>query len=76
MRYALRNKRKEARLTQGEVAKALHISRPTYCKIENGTTDPSLALALRIAAFFNCSVEDLFSDNKFFDVKSPTEHIA
>ncbi|AOQ22995.1 hypothetical protein MTAT_28030 [Moorella thermoacetica] len=70
MRYALRNKRKEAHLTQEEVANALNISRPAYCKIECGTTDPSLALALRIAAFFNSSVEDLFSN-----INSPSNEI-
>lgn len=62
MRSALQAKRKEFRLTQEQVAKALNIDRTTYCKIEKGSLDPSLSLAIRIAAFFHATVEELFSD--------------
>lgn len=62
MRSALLTRRLGCNLTQNQVANALNIDRTTYCKIEKGSLDPSLALAFRIAAFFNASVEELFSD--------------
>lgn len=48
--------------TQDQVTRALNIDRTTYCKIEKGSLDPSLSLAMRIASFFHATVEELFSD--------------
>ncbi len=47
-------------ITQEELAKALEVSRQTIHAIEKGKFNPSVKLALKIARFFKCQVEDLF----------------
>jgi putative transcriptional regulator len=49
-----------AGLSQGELGKALGVSRQTINSIENGRYLPSLPLALAIARNFGKSVEDIF----------------
>ncbi|MFZ0392111.1 MAG: helix-turn-helix transcriptional regulator [Calditrichia bacterium] len=48
------------RLTQQKLADQLSVSRQTIIAIENGRFNPSVRLALKMASFFNCKVEDLF----------------
>lgn len=50
-----------ARLTQGELATALGVTRQTIISIEKGNYTPSVLLALKIAALFQVSVEEVFS---------------
>ncbi len=47
-------------ITQEELARALEVSRQTIHAIEKGKFNPSVKLALKMARFFNCQVEDLF----------------
>jgi len=47
-------------ITQDELAKQLHVSRQTIHAIENGKFNPSVTLALKLAEFFDCQVEDIF----------------
>jgi putative transcriptional regulator len=47
-------------ITQEELAERVNVSRQTIHAIENGKFNPSVKLALSIAEFFNCSVEDIF----------------
>jgi putative transcriptional regulator len=47
-------------ITQAELAGELRISRQSIISIENGKYIPSLPLALRMAKYFNCAMEDLF----------------
>ena len=65
----LQNKLKEFRfnsgqITQEQLANALDISRQTVIAIEQGKFNPSVKLALRMADYFNCKVEDLFNLKK------------
>lgn len=46
--------------SQQHVASELGVSRQTIISIEKGRYDPSLPLAFRLAALFECSIEDLF----------------
>lgn len=48
-------------LTQEELAKKLSVTRQTINAIERGKYDPSLELAFRLASFFECSIEDIFT---------------
>ena len=48
-------------LTQGELARAARVSRQSVNSIERGRYTPSLPLALRLAAIFDCSVDELFA---------------
>ena len=52
--------RARKRITQGELADAVGVSRQTIISIENGRYDPSLELAFRLARYFDMSVEDIF----------------
>ncbi len=52
--------RKEAGLTQDELAEKVQISRAMLSNIERGYTLPSLPVAYRIAKVLNCSIEYLF----------------
>lgn len=46
--------------TQEECASAVGVSRQTIIAIEKGNYTPSVSLALKMAQYFNVSVEDLF----------------
>jgi len=52
--------RKEARLSQQELADAINVSRKTISTVETNRFTPSVIIALKIAKHFNTSVESLF----------------
>jgi len=47
-------------MSQGELAKALDVSRQTINSIEQERYTPSLPLALALARFFGSTVEEVF----------------
>jgi len=47
-------------LSQGELAEVVGVSRQSINAIERERYDPSLELACRLAAQFDCAVEELF----------------
>jgi putative transcriptional regulator len=49
--------------TQADLARALDVSRQTVISLEKGRYDPSLPLAFKIAALFQCTIEDVFQPN-------------
>lgn len=54
-------------ISQQDLANAVGVTRLTIHSIENSKFNPSTLLALRIAAFFEVAVEDIFflvSENK------------
>ena len=60
MENKIRVARAELRITQQQLAEAVGVSRQTIHAIENGRFIPSTVLALKIAKFFNKTVEELF----------------
>ena len=56
----LTQRRKEAGITQANLAEAVQVSRKSINAIENGIYIPSTVLSLKIAMVLNCQVEDLF----------------
>ena len=56
---AVRRARRE--LTQQELAEAVGVSRQTIGAIEAGRYNPRLDLAFRLAAQFDCRIEDIFT---------------
>lgn len=48
-------------MKQEGLAKATGIGRSTISEIENGELIPSVLIALKLAKYFHCRVEDLFS---------------
>lgn len=57
----LRVHRKQAGLTQAQLADKISVSRKTINTIENGVFTPSTVLALRLARALDVSVEALFA---------------
>jgi DNA-binding XRE family transcriptional regulator len=71
---AIAQVREQAGLSRQELADAVGVHYQTVGYLERGEYNPSLALALRIAAVLNRSVEDLFSlhvDPKVDDLHTP-----
>lgn len=62
-RQWLVNKRNLARLTQQEVADMACVKRAFYTQIENGTRNPSVATAQRIAQALNFDWPLFFADD-------------
>lgn len=60
MENTIRDRRKEAGLSQEELAKRCGVSRQTVNAIENDKYDPTLALAFRLADELGTTVDELF----------------
>lgn len=65
--------RKESGLTQEQVAEAADINRSYYGFIENGSRNPSLDKAEKIAKVFNKSIHEVFPNEIFFAGKCYVE---
>lgn len=53
--------RAEKRMSQSDLADEIGVSRKTISTIEVGRFVPSTIIALKIARYFNVSVEEIFS---------------
>lgn len=62
MHYKLFVKRRESRMKQVEVAKLLNINNATYSLKENGKADFTLREAKKLAAIFECTLDELFGE--------------
>lgn len=60
MNNNIKEYRKDTKLTQDDLAKAVGVTRQTIISLENGKYDASLKLAHKLAVFFNTTIEDLF----------------
>lgn len=54
-------KRRENKLKQADIAKALNIAKETYCLKENGKRDFTITEARRLAKYFECTLDELFN---------------
>lgn len=63
MENRVREYREGAGWSQGELARRLGVSRQTINAVETDKYDPSLPLALRMAALFALEVRELFIDH-------------
>lgn len=61
----LKTLRKQKRLTQRELADALHISQTSVSKYEKGESEPDLEMVVLMADFFGVTVDSFLrvSDN-------------
>ena len=55
--------RKQRGIRQEDLEQALGVSRQTVISLEKGKYNPSLALAFKLARYFNLSIEDIFDDS-------------
>ena len=60
MQNRIKEYRKQQKITQDDLAKAVDVTRQTIISLENGKNDASLKLAHRIAKYFSVSIEELF----------------
>lgn len=60
MQNNLPERREDEGLSQGELAEAVGVTRQTINAIERDRYDPSLELAFKLAAHFDCAIEDIF----------------
>lgn len=60
MQNSLHQLRTQRGWSQQHLAEVLGVSRQTVISIEKGRFDPSLPLAFRLAAVFDCRIEDIF----------------
>lgn len=60
MKNRLKVLRAERDWSQQDLAERLEVSRQSVNAIETGKYDPSLPLAFRIAALFDCPIEEIF----------------
>ena len=63
MKNRLEELRKQRAIRQEDLAQALGVSRQTVISLEKGKYNPSLALAFKLARYFNLSIEDIFDDS-------------
>lgn len=60
MNNDLRERRKQAGLSQADLAAIVDVSRQTVNAIERDRYDPSLELAFKLARYFDCHIEAVF----------------
>ena len=65
MKNRIHERRADLGWSQQHVANELGVSRQTIISIEKGRYDPSLPLAFRVAALFECTIEDLFEPEEY-----------
>jgi len=59
----LKTAREAAGMSQAEVAKAIGVSQPAYCYMENGEKIPSLSVAKQISIVLKTSLDYLVGTN-------------
>lgn len=52
--------RVDAKLTQEDVAKALHVTKNTVVAWEKGTTEPKLSQAMALCKLYDRPIDDIF----------------
>lgn len=60
MENRIKELRKQKKITQSQLAKAVHITRQTVISLEKGHCNASLQSAHRIAKYFGITIEELF----------------
>lgn len=64
MKNSLPEHRRARHLSQENLALQVGVSRQTIISIEKGRYAPSLALAFKLAHFFNTTIEGIFEGNE------------
>jgi putative transcriptional regulator len=60
MKNTIRVERAKLNISQTQLAEAVQVSKQTIHSIETGRYTPSTVIALKMARYFNVSVESLF----------------
>ena len=60
MNNRIKELRKQKKITQDELAKAVEVTRQTIISLENGKYNASLQLPYKISRYFGTNIEDVF----------------
>ncbi len=60
----LKKLRKQKRITQREVADALHISQTSVSKYERGESEPDIEMLIKMADYFHVTVDEFIRGTK------------
>ncbi len=60
MKNRIKEYRKQNKITQDDLARAVDVTRQTIISLENGKYNASLMLAHKIAVYFKVKIEDIF----------------
>lgn len=60
----LKTLRKKNRITQKELAKALHISQTSVSKYERGESEPDLEMIIKMSDFFGVTIDEFVRGTK------------
>lgn len=63
--------RKDAQLSQSDLAEKIGVSQQTISKYEQGTREPDISTLLRLSQLFNVSIDYLL-ENPYRNTSSPT----
>ena len=67
MENDLPERREASGMSQADLAEAVGVTRQTINAIERERYNPSLDLAFRLAAVFECAIEDIFESQETQD---------
>jgi putative transcriptional regulator len=70
MKNSVREHRTAAGLSQADLGDAVGVTRQTVNAIERERYDPSLELAFKLAAYFDCRITDLFDPELDGDIEN------
>lgn len=60
MENRIKEYRKQQKITQDDLARAVRVTRQTIISLENGKYNASLQLAYKISKYFGTTIEDIF----------------
>ena len=60
----LKTLRKKNRITQKEIAEALHISQTSVSKYERGESEPDLEMIIKMSDFFGVTIDEFVRGTK------------
>lgn len=70
MKTKIRELRKKNKISQEELAKAVHVTRHTITSIENERYTASLTLAYKISKFFGLTIEEVFDFSEVEEIEN------
>lgn len=68
----LRELREEANISMQQLAEAIGVSNAAVCKWENGIAEPKVSYLVKLAAYFECTIDYLVCRTDDFNPSEPT----
>lgn len=71
----IRERREECGMTQEELSKRVGVVRSAISNWENGTSSPRPRHLFALSKALNCTIDELFSDQRDFDGKADSDEV-